>query len=169
MKIFIVGMMGSGKSFLCKQIAKALHIADADIDLMITQQEQTTIEQIFSTKGEAYFRTLETNYLRTFEHKNNFVLATGGGTACFNNNIQWMNEQGTTIWLNEPINILVERLYNKQQHNRPLIKDLDKPVLTNFLSTLLNKRQQFYEQANIIYNSNQPLEELILQLKSINS
>lgn len=161
-------MMGSGKSFLCKQIAKALHITDADLDLMITHQEQTTIKQIFSTKGEGYFRSIETNYLKSFEHKNNFVLATGGGTACFHNNIEWMNKQGITIWLNEPINILVERLFNKQQNNRPLIKDLDKPALTNFLSTQLDKRKQFYKQAKIIYNSHQPLEELILHLKSIN-
>ncbi len=110
MKIFLVGMMGSGKSFLCKQLAYELKLACNDLDTEIEKIQQNSIKEVFNIKGEDFFRKIETETLQNFANKNNFVLATGGGTACFNNNMQWMNEQGITIWLNEKIDILQKRL-----------------------------------------------------------
>ncbi|MFX8731638.1 shikimate kinase, partial [Acinetobacter baumannii] len=79
--------------------------------------------EIFEEKGEAYFREKEALSLRTFEGMHHLILATGGGTPCFHDNIQWMNEHGITIWLNEPTSMLTERLKAEKNH-RPLVAAL---------------------------------------------
>ena len=146
MKIFLIGMMGSGKSYCAKKIAKKLKLAAYDLDNLIEMTEDLTIAEIFEEEGEEYFRKLEAKILRWFGEKKNFVLATGGGTPCFHNNIDWMNENGITIWLDEPIDVLVERLKPGKEH-RPLIKDLSDEELGSFLTNKLAERKPFYSQA----------------------
>jgi shikimate kinase len=85
-------------------------------------------------------------------HKETCVIATGGGTPCFNNNMQWMNDHGTTIWLDEPIDILVKRLLPEKAH-RPLIKNLNDDELENFLTTKLQERTPFYNQSQFHLSS----------------
>lgn len=160
MKIFLVGMMGSGKSFLCKQLAIELKLDCYDLDKAIEKEQQTTITEIFNNRGEVFFRKMETEILQNFAHKNNFVLATGGGTACFNNNMQWMNEQGITIWLNEKIDTLHKRL-QKGKENRPLIAALNNNELFYFLENKLLERNIFYEQARLRYNISVPFQNLL--------
>ena len=139
-------MMGSGKSYCAKKIAKKLKLAAYDLDNLIEMTEDLTIAEIFEEEGEEYFRKLEAKILRWFGEKKNFVLATGGGTPCFHNNIDWMNENGITIWLDEPIDVLVERLKPGKEH-RPLIKDLSDEELGSFLTNKLAERKPFYSQA----------------------
>lgn len=146
MKIFLVGMMGSGKSFCSKKLAKKLKIAVYDLDKLIEMTEDITIAEIFEEEGEEYFRKEESKILRWFEEKKTFVLATGGGTPCFHKNMEWMNENGITIWINEPINVLVERLKKEKEH-RPLIKDLSDDEMAEFLTNKLVERTQFYSMA----------------------
>ncbi|MCZ2223348.1 MAG: shikimate kinase [Chitinophagales bacterium] len=145
MKIFLIGMMGSGKSFLGKQIAGKLQLSMFDLDNLIEAKEKSSIEEIFSKKGEKYFREIETKILRSFSNEESFVLATGGGAACFNNNMEWMNEEGITVWLNETIDIITERLLNEKKQ-RPLIKNIKDDELKEFLKELLEERNQFYKQ-----------------------
>ena len=83
---------------------------------------------------------------RWFAEKKSFVLATGGGTPCFHENMQWMNKHGVTIWIDEPIEVLAERLIKEKDH-RPLIKSLSDDELHNFLSKKLTERTPFYSQA----------------------
>ena len=146
MKIFLIGMMGSGKSYCAKKIAKKLKLAAYDLDNLVEMTEDLTISEIFEEEGEEYFRKLEAKILRWFGEKRNFVLATGGGTPCFHNNIDWMNENGITIWLNEPIDVLVERLKPEKYH-RPLISGLSDEELGSFLTNKLAERTPFYSQA----------------------
>ena len=146
MKIFLVGMMGSGKSFCAKKLAKKLKVPVYDLDNLIEITEDMTIAEIFEEEGEAFFRKLEAEVLRWFGEKKTFVLATGGGTPCFHKNIEWMNNNGITIWLNEPISTLVERLKPEKEH-RPLIKDLSDEELDTFLTNKLAERAPFYSQA----------------------
>lgn len=84
--------------------------------------------------------------MRELSNYNNIVIATGGGTPCFHDNMQWMNEHGITVWLDEPINKLAERLKKEKEH-RPLIKDLSDVELHEFLSRKLAERSPFYLQA----------------------
>ncbi len=146
MKIFLVGMMGSGKSFCARKLAKKLKVPVYDLDNLIEITEDMTIAEIFEEEGEAFFRKLEAEVLRWFGEKKTFVLATGGGTPCFHKNIEWMNNNGITIWLNEPISTLVERLKPEKEH-RPLIKDLSDEELGKFLTNKLAERTPFYSQA----------------------
>jgi shikimate kinase len=168
-KLFLIGMMGAGKSFFGKQIAKKLQLNFFDLDTVIEQEQQQTITEIFETKTEGLFRQIEANCLHTFNQKVNFVLATGGGTPCFYNNMQWMNEQGTTIWINESIDILVERL-RKEKNHRPLVASLSDVDLKFFLENKLIERKPFYSQAKIILDAGDiSLEQIIQHIHQLNS
>ncbi|MDB5230031.1 MAG: shikimate kinase [Chitinophagaceae bacterium] len=154
MKIFLIGLMGSGKSFWTKKLGKKLKTGAYDLDFLVESIEELSVKEIFEQKGEDYFRSAETKMLRLFSQKKSFVLATGGGTPCFNDNMQWMNEQGITIWLDEDINLLAERLKPEKAH-RPLIKDLDDGALEDFLSAKRKERLNFYEQATVHLKSSE--------------
>ena len=146
MKLFLIGMMGTGKSYWTKKLSKKLKSGGYDLDYLIESHEEKTIAEIFSEDGEAYFRKSEAKILRWFAEKKSFVLSTGGGTPCFNKNMEWMNQQGITVWIDEPIDILVARLLPEKNH-RPLIRDLSDDELYQFLSTKLAERQPFYQLA----------------------
>ncbi|WP_439505613.1 shikimate kinase [Sediminibacterium sp.] len=148
MKIFLLGMMGSGKSFWKKSLSAKLKTGGYDLDQIIESVEEKTISEIFEEEGEAAFRKIEANLLRWFAEKKSFVLATGGGTPCFHHNIEWMNQQGITIWLDTPLNILTERLLNEMDH-RPLISKLTPDKLQLFLQDKLLERTPYYQQAKI--------------------
>lgn len=163
MKIFLIGMMGCGKNFLSQQIAEKLQLPIYDLDKLIENEEQDSIVEIFAKKGEKYFREIETKILRSFSNEESFVLATGGGAACFNNNMEWMNEQGITVWLNETIDIITERLL-KEKTQRPLIKNIKDDELKEFLNNMLVQRKKYYEQATITLKSNFSLDTLITLL-----
>jgi shikimate kinase len=146
-KIFLIGMMGSGKSFWTKKIAKWIKSAGYDLDSLIEMNEEKTISEIFSEDGEEYFRKTETKILKWFKEKKKYVLATGGGTPCLQENIDFMKKEGIIIWLDEPIEVLVARLSAEKEH-RPLIANLSDAELGSFIQTKLLERQPFYQQAN---------------------
>ncbi len=145
-KIFFIGMMGAGKSYWAEKLKKKLKVPAYDLDALVEMMEEKTIKEIFEEDGEDYFRKAEAKMLRLFGEKKQFILSVGGGTACHNDNMQWMNNHGITIWLDEPIETLVERL-SKEKSHRPLIKDLDDEMLNKFLTSKLEERSTFYEQA----------------------
>ncbi len=146
MKLFLLGMMGTGKSHWSKKISKKLKTGGYDLDFLIESHEEKTIAELFAEDGEAYFRKTEAKVLRWFGEKKTFVLATGGGTPCYADNIKWMNDQGITIWIDEPVAVLAERLRPEKAH-RPLIKDLTDTELEQFLTNKLSERTQFYAQS----------------------
>lgn len=146
MKLFLIGMMGSGKSYWTKRLSKKLKLGGYDLDFLIESQEEKTIAEIFAADGEDYFRKSEAKILRWFGEKKSFILATGGGTPCFNDNMAWMNQQGITVWIDEPIGLLAERLQPEKDH-RPLIKHLSDEELEAFLANKLKERSPFYKQA----------------------
>lgn len=139
-------MMGSGKSYWKQHLAKMLKTGGYDLDFIIEAQEEKSISELFNEDGEKYFRATEAKLLRWFAEKKMFVLATGGGTPCFHENMKWMNEQGITIWIDEPIEVLTERLLKEKSH-RPLISNLDEAGINDFLTNKYNERKQFYSQA----------------------
>lgn len=145
-KIFLIGMMGSGKTYWAEKLKNKLKVPSYDLDGLIEMMEEKTIKEIFAEDGEEYFRKSEAKMLRLFAEKKQYILSCGGGTACYNNNIEWMNKQGITIWIDEPVEVLHERL-SKEKSHRPLIKDLDNEGLNNFLKDKLQQRTLFYEQS----------------------
>jgi shikimate kinase len=148
MTIFLIGMMGCGKSYLGALLASELQYSFIDADVFIEQQQQQTISEIFATQGEVFFRNIETAALQKITAPNT-IIATGGGAPCFNNNIQWMNQYGLTIFLNEPIELLAQRL-QKEQAKRPIIANIPTTALPNFLEKKIEERLPFYSQAHIM-------------------
>jgi len=162
-KIFLIGMMGSGKSFWTKKIAKWIKSAGYDLDDLIEMNEEKTISEIFSEEGEEHFRKVEAKILRWFKEKKKFVLATGGGTPCYMDNMAWMKKEGIVIWLDESIEVLVKRLVTEKAH-RPLIANLDAQQLAQFLQDKLVERHAYYQQADYRLGSDKITEAT---LKSI--
>lgn len=162
-KIFLIGMMGSGKSYWTKKIAKWIKSAGYDLDDLIEMNEEKTISEIFSEEGEDYFRKAEAKILRWFKEKKKYALATGGGTPCFMDNMAWMKKEGIVIWLDESVDVLVKRLAAEKSH-RPLIAHLNDEQLAQFLQDKLVERHAFYQQANYRVSSDKITEA---NLKSI--
>ena len=172
MKLFLVGYMGSGKSTVGRLLAKKLNCSFVDIDHFIENRYHQTISKIFGEKGEAGFREIEHRVLLEISNYEKVVVSTGGGLPCFFNNMELMNQTGTTIYLKENIDELVKRLsLNKQ--NRPLIKEKNPEELRDFIETNLKIREPVYNKAKFTIevkkcsaNSeiNQWIEEIINQI-----
>jgi shikimate kinase len=156
-KVFLIGMMGSGKSFWSTKIAKWIKGGGYDLDDLIVMMEEKTITEIFEESGEAYFRKLETKILKWFTEKKKFVLAAGGGTPCIQGNMDWMKKEGVVIWLDESIEVLVTRL-SDQKASRPLIASLNNDELANFLQNKILERTPFYQQAHYRLSGDQITE-----------
>jgi len=147
--IFLTGFMGSGKTYWGKKWAEHAGFDFFDLDEIVERDEGSSIADIFATYGEEYFRQLETHALRNFSRQKNFIVACGGGTPCFNDNISWMNNNGTAIYLRSaPANIL-KRLVNEKQ-KRPLIKNLDDDELLFYISEKIKEREVFYNRAQLV-------------------
>jgi shikimate kinase len=149
MKIFLIGFMGSGKTYWGKLWAAASGLQFFDLDDVIEQEEKKTIAEIFEQKGEFYFRQKETDILKTFSQKDNCIIACGGGTPCFNNNIQWMNDNGTVVYLLATATDIMNRVITEQE-KRPLLKDLSPEALFVFIENKLKDRASFYNKAKVI-------------------
>lgn len=148
MRIFLLGFMGSGKSYWGKVWAEKLGYAFIDLDELIENREQASIAEIFEKKGEDIFRLIETRILRDLARHENCIVACGGGTPCFHDNIDWMNEKGTTVYLSAPAANLFERIKNEKA-KRPLIKNVNEAELLFFTEQKLKERLPVYEQANV--------------------
>lgn len=147
MKYFLVGYMACGKTRLGRVMAEELGIRFIDLDAYIIEREHRTIQEIFTAEEEAGFRKLETCYLQEVcELYEDFVLSTGGGTPCFNHNMEYMNEQGQTIFLNTDIDTLVERLI-RGKHKRPIVSKLNDEEIRDFVCRHLQERLPYYRQA----------------------
>jgi len=162
-KIFLIGMMGSGKSYWAEKLKKKLHVSAYDLDALVEMMEEKTVAEIFEEDGEEYFRKAESKMLRLFAEKKQFIVSCGGGTACDNDNMKWMNKQGITIWLDEPVSILAERLIKEKAH-RPLIKDLDNEELEAFLAKKRDERVEFYSQAAYRLSGDELTESALVKL-----
>ena len=147
--IFLVGFMGSGKSHWGKIWSACHNLPFYDLDEIIEKNEGMSINNIFEVRGEPYFRSSETETLHAMKPYKKFIVACGGGTPCFNNNMEWMNANGTTIFLDTSASTIASRLA-KESTNRPLLKGLAQPELGLYIEKLILERKPFYHQARII-------------------
>lgn len=147
MKYFLVGYMACGKTRRGRAMAEEMGIRFIDLDAYIIEREHRTITEIFATDGEEGFRKLETRYLKEVcELFEDFVLSTGGGTPCFNNNMEYMNSRGQTIFLNTDLDTIVERL-TRGKHKRPIVSKLNDHEIRDFVAKHLQARLPFYARA----------------------
>jgi shikimate kinase len=162
MKIFLIGLPGSGKTTIGKQLAENLNLIFIDLDLEIEKKEGKTIQKIFALKNENYFRELESKVLKDFCFaKRDFVMATGGGAPCFFDNMTLMNQSGKTIFLDVPASEIARRLQETNLTERPLFLKLSSEQLKDKIEWLRSQRINFYSQAQYLISGNSPsLEEL---------
>ena len=161
MKILLIGLPGSGKSTLGKKLARQLCLPFLDLDTIIEQTTEQTIRAIFAQRGEEAFRKLEQQALhQVTEQQEAFVVATGGGTPCFYDNMKYMNRQGTTVFLDVPIATIVQRMQGAQVADRPLLRELDQNQLVQEYTAKFEKRLPVYRQAHVTIDQNTTLEEL---------
>jgi shikimate kinase len=146
--VFLIGYMGVGKSTLGKKLAQRLEFDFIDSDQFIEKQVGMSIPDYFAQFGEEKFRELERDFIRKLDI-NGCVVATGGGLPCFYDNMNIMNGKGVTIYLHRPPKELFQRLKNAKTE-RPLIAGLSDEELLDFISTQLEEREQFYNQAQFV-------------------
>ena len=161
--IFLVGLAGSGKSTLGRDIADKLHLKFIDLDEEIEKMAGTSIPEIFQNQGEGNFRILEKEALHEIVgEQDSFVMATGGGTPCFHFNMDSMNEHGVTVYLDVNPGDLALRIMDAGVENRPVFKSYDHQDLIQEIRELKEKRAPFYEEAKIKIRDNQISAEMII-------
>lgn len=160
MKITLVGYMGSGKSTIGKELAALLNLHFIDLDKQIEKHTGKTVSELFK-EGEIKFRKLEREVLlNTLKSNSNIVLAVGGGTPVFYDNMKQLNDYSTSVYLQSNPAHLVERLVNDKSH-RPLIAHLSDEALPEFIAKHLFERRNFYEQADLTVSVNSKSTEEI--------
>lgn len=161
--------MGSGKTTIGRALAKQLNYNFLDLDQYIEEAEGMSIGQIFKDKGEVYFRKKETDYLKeVLQSDQEYILSVGGGTPCFGNNMQLINEASpNSVYVRTDLQVLYERLF-KEKDERPLITKLSKEELPDFIAKHLFERSFFYNQAHHkIHNQNKSVEDVVMEIQKI--
>ncbi|KPM31563.1 Shikimate kinase [Croceitalea dokdonensis DOKDO 023] len=168
LKVVLLGYMGSGKSTVGDALAQKLNIPFKDLDGVIQEKEGKTISQLFHEKGELYFRKKEAYYLnQVLDLEASFVLALGGGTPCYANNMaDVLQKAGTSIYLKMTLTELVLRLEG-QRDTRPLIKGIKEGDLPEFIGKHLFERAPFYQRALHTVNvADKSVEALVEEIAS---
>ena len=146
-RIILIGYMGAGKTTIGKALARHLGLPFYDLDWYIETRRRKTIPQIFSEVGEDGFRKIEYNMLHEVAEFEDVVISCGGGTPCFFDNIDYMNQQAQVVYLKATPQVLYEHLF-MSKHERPLLKGKSSDELIDFITTQLATREPFYSKAH---------------------
>lgn len=145
-RIFLVGYMCAGKTTLGKALARELELKFIDIDWYIEQRYHATIRELFAQYGEEEFRRIEQRMLHEVAEFENVLIATGGGTPCFFDNMDYMNRMGDTVFLEVSHDMLFQRLKAGKQ-SRPILMHKSDQELEEFVQEALQHRLPYYEKA----------------------
>src|SRR5437764_9319457 len=163
MKIYLVGFMGAGKTAVGRELSARVGAPFFDLDELIEAAEKVSIKDVFAQHGEPYFRKRERDVLRSTRHLESAVVATGGGTFTFDDNIQFIQSEGLSVYLSAPYVLLRARIGDKAAE-RPLFRD------DSAAHELLAQRVKYYRTADVtieIREEETPgeiVERLILEL-----
>ncbi len=152
MNIFLIGLMGAGKSMLAPELAKRLDLLAHDLDSEIADRSGRAVADIIREDGEAAFRELERDVLSHFLEENTGIVACGGGTPCFHDNMAAMRQSGLVVYLEMKPERLAQRI-ELQGVDRPLLSGLSGDKLVRAVDKLLDQREAYYRQAHIIWNA----------------
>ncbi len=151
--IFLTGFMGSGKSTVGPILANTIGYLFIDLDMLIEQKEQRKISEIFAANGEQKFRSLERNTLKEILNTTTTIISLGGGTVTNNETLEMVKHHGVLVYLKSDVEHIFQRLRTKS--DRPMLRDdegklLDGNDLMKKIRSLLESREQYYNQADII-------------------
>ena len=164
--------MGSGKTLVSKELSVLNNFKNFDLDTEISKQNNSSITEIFKKKGEIFFRKTEKEVLeKILSSEKNIILSLGGGTPCYYNNIDSINEKTISIFLKTNVKTLAQRL-SSEKDKRPLIQNISNEDLPEFIAKHLFERNPFYNQAKITINTDnlsarEIAEEILTQIKLI--
>lgn len=145
-RIILVGYMGSGKTTVGKALAKNLGLPFYDLDWYIESRMRKTVKQLFDERGEDGFRKVERNMLHEVAEFENIVLSCGGGTPCFFDNMDYINQQGESVYLKCTTDVLVQHL-KMGKTVRPLLLNKTPEEVVTFIEQQLHQREPFYTKA----------------------
>lgn len=154
MRIFLVGFMGAGKTTLGRKLARKLELKFIDLDREIEKKFQKSVVEIFTSDGEEQFRAMELDVLNLFLKSDNYVMATGGGTPCFGNVMETLNNFGTTLYVKSLPEILANRLSNAYIE-RPLLRNKTPEEMLEFVNKTLGEREPVYSRAHFTLNGDE--------------
>ena len=164
--------MGSGKTLVSKELSILNNFKIFDLDIEISKQNNRSITEIFKEKGEIFFRKTEKEVLeKILSTEKNIILSLGGGTPCYYNNIDSINEKTISVFLKTNVKTLAQRL-SSEKDKRPLIQNISNEDLPEFIAKHLFERNPFYNQAKITINTDnlsarEIAEEILTQIKQI--
>ena len=164
--------MGSGKTLVSKELSNLNNFKIFDLDTEISKQNNRSITEIFKEKGEIFFRKTEKEVLeKILSTEKNIILSLGGGTPCYYNNINRINEKTISVFLKTNVKTLAQRL-SSEKDKRPLIQNISNEDLPEFIAKHLFERNPFYNQAKITINTDnlsarEIAEEILTQIKQI--
>ncbi len=153
-RIFLTGYMGAGKTTLGKAFARELGLTFIDLDWYIEERFHRSIPQLFAERGEDGFRQLERNMLHEAGEFENVVISVGGGTPCFFDNMDYMNRQGQTVFLDVDTDVLFRRLRVATQQ-RPILQGKTDEELCQFIGKALASRLPHYRKAQYTFDGSQ--------------
>ena len=170
-RVYLIGYMGSGKTTLGKAFAQAAHLQFIDLDWYIEERMHKAIKDLFAERGEEGFRQVERNMLHEAGEFENVVIAAGGGTPCFFDNIDYMNRTGDTVFLNASFEALFRRL-KVAKSKRPLLSGKTDEELKEVIRNGLESRMGFYGNAKHWFpsdylESREQISESVEQLKKM--
>ncbi len=168
-KIILLGYMGCGKSTIAKLLANSTSFSYLDLDEIIEKNENASVKNIFSEKGEIYFRKLEHQILeKLINNQESFILSLGGGTPCYSNNHEFLKSSNViSIYLKASVETLYDRLLYSNSE-RPLIANKNPQEMKEFIAKNLFDRSYYYNQAQFkISVDGKSSEEIISEIETI--
>ena len=151
-RIYLVGYMGAGKTTAARRLAQRMGWEVVDTDALFEEKYKISVCDFFNKYDEPLYRKLESEVLKATESLENVVISTGGGTACYFDNMEWMNQHGLTVFMRISPAAAVDRVVHSR-HKRPLAEGKTEAELTEFVNRHYASRLPFYEQARITVKS----------------
>ena len=169
-RIILIGYMGSGKTTVGKALSKATGMMFYDLDWYIESRMRKTVAQIFAERGEEGFRQIEYNMLHEVAEFENVIISCGGGTPCFFDNMDYLNQQGDVVYLKATPETLYKHLMMAKVE-RPLLKDKTPEELIAYITEHLKERAPFYEKAQHTLDVNvlDNYDKIAISVESIKS
>lgn len=171
LRILLIGYMGAGKTTIGKALSDEMNIPFYDLDWYIEARMHRNIKQLFEERGEEGFRKIEQAMLHEVAENENVIIACGGGTPCFFDNMDYMNRQGTTVYLKALPEVLYAHL-KMGKTIRPLLLGKTEEEIGQLIVRQVAERESYYLKAKYVLNINllssaEKIKEAVYNLREL--